>query len=574
MKNVRELVDKEKKKKETETYTCNICTCIINSNLQGSIQCTQCSDWGHRKCAGFKTHAEAVTHKSTYKCKKCEKENEENERLKKQQEKMDMSKTVLGYNGINISKNDIETTKEGRWFNDTIMSCGLQELQSEYRCEEANILLIDPTVTQLIKNYYRKDLIKTVIEDIGIKDSEWTFFIVSNHNNDLMDTAKLGTEESPFSLLVYNKKQNNFFDFDPICLMNGESADKLYKNLKGFLVEGSKVKGTNCSQQKNGYDCGPYTLLFAEKLIQKIIKGEDISTTSIQVEIDEVKRCRLNLQNMIKNRIKAQGEGNKDSNKHKDKGKDGNTRQSPSSGNEGDARKGKTLGDNNNTNGNNGDKGSDKSNRNGSTNNNNMGKGNNLPCWHHNYRICKFGIKCTKTHKPVCEQYKDYGDCRDLNCKLLHQKLCRQYFSLGYCTNNKCWYTHPLKRWQNDSISSNGLSQGNSRDRNNTYGYQNGYQNEYIYGQQSYSYGDNSYNNQNDHRTYRNRGGGSRNRQNAHKDYSYGTQWDNRGQPIFLGKQQASIDMGRIVTDLMGAVKRMNTSIERLERGQINRWTQ
>ena len=184
---------------------------------------------------------------------------------------------------------------------------------------------------------------------------------------------------------------------------------------------------------------------------------------------------------MIKNRIKAQGEGNKDSNKHKDKGKDGNTRQSPSSGNEGDARKGKTLGDNNNTNGNNGDKGRDKSNRNGSTNNNNMGKGNNLPCWHHNYRICKFGINCTKTHKPVCEQYKDYGDCRDLNCKLLHQKLCRQYFSLGYCTNNKCWYTHPLKRWQNDSISSNGLSQGNNRDRNNTYGYQNGYQNEYIY---------------------------------------------------------------------------------------------
>ena len=183
---------------------------------------------------------------------------------------------------------------------------------------------------------------------------------------------------------------------------------------------------------------------------------------------------------MIKDRIIAQGEGNKDSNILKDKGKDGNTRQSPSSGNEGDARKGKTLGDNDNTNGNSGDKGRDKSNRNGSTNNNNMGKGNNLPCWYHNYRICKFGIKCTKTHKPVCEQYKDYGDCRDLNCKLLHQKLCRQYFSLGYCTNNKCWYTHPLKRWQNDSISSNGLSQGNNRDRN-TYGYQNGYQNEYIY---------------------------------------------------------------------------------------------
>ena len=137
-----------------------------------------------------------------------------------------------------------------------------------------------------------------------------------------MDTAKLGTGGSHFSLLVYNKKQNTFFDFDPIYHMNVESVGKLYKNLKGFLVEGSKVEGTICSQQNNGYDCGPYTLLFAEKLIQKIIKGEDISTISIQFETDEVKRCRLNLQNTIKNRIKALGEGNKDSNKHKDKGKD------------------------------------------------------------------------------------------------------------------------------------------------------------------------------------------------------------------------------------------------------------
>lgn len=584
MKNVRELVDKEKKKKQTKTYTCNICTCVINSNLQGSIQCTQCSDWGHRKCAGFKTHAEAVTHKSTYKCNKCKKNYEENERLKKQQEIMDMSKTVLGYNGINISKNDIETTKEGRWFNDTIMSCGLQELQSEYRCEEANILLIDPTVTQLIKNYHRKDLIKTVVEDIGIKDSEWTLFIVSNHNNDLMDTAKLGTGGSHFSLLVYNKKQNTFFDFDPILLMNGESVNKLYKNLKGFLAEDSKLKRTICSQQKNGYDCGPYTLLFAEKLIHKIIKGEDVSTTSIQVEMDEVKRCRLNLQNMIRDRIKSQGEGNKDSNNHKDKdgmddtsrrtgkaGKDGHNRQSPTPGNEGDARKRKTIGDNNKINGNIGDKRSDKSSGNGSTSNNNMGKGNNLPCWYHNYRICKFGKRCTKIHKPVCEKYKDYGDCRDLNCKLLHQKLCRQYFSLGYCTNDKCWYTHPLKRWQSDPISpSNRLPQGNNRHRNNTYGYQN----EYIYDQGSYSYGDNSYNNQNYHHTHRNSGGGSRNRQNRQQDYTYGMQWDNMGQPNFLGNQQAPIDMGRVVTDLMGAVKRMNTSIERLERGQINRWTQ
>ena len=82
-----------------------------------------------------------------------------------------------------------------------------------------------------------------------------------------------------------------------------------------------------------------------------------------------------------------------------------------------------------------------------------------------------------------------------------------------------------------------------------------------------------SYNNQNDHRSYRNGGGGSRDRQSAHRDYSYGTQWDNKGQPNFLERQQASMDMGQMVTELMGAMRRMNAGMERLERGQINRWT-
>ena len=58
------------------------------------------------------------------------------------------------------------------------------------------------------------------------------------------------------------------------------------------------------------------------------------------------------------------------------------------------------------------------------------------------------------------------------------------------------------------------------------------------------------------------------------QDYTYGTHWGNKGQQFFLGNQQAPIDMGRIVTDLVGAVKRMNTRIERLERRHINNWTQ
>ena len=33
------------------------------------------------------------------------------------------------------------------------------------------------------------------------------------------------------------------------------------------------------------------------------------------------------------------------------------------------------------------------------------------------------------------------------------------------------------------------------------------------------------------------------------------------------------MDMGQMVTELMGAMRRMNAGMERLERGQVNRWT-
>ena len=96
------------------------------------------------------------------------------------------------------------------------MSCGIQKLLSEYDCDVAKIKLVDPTMTQLIKNYYKKDLVKVILDDIGLADAEWVLFVVSDHDKDLMDSARLGTSGSHFSLLVYSKKQNTSFDFDSV----------------------------------------------------------------------------------------------------------------------------------------------------------------------------------------------------------------------------------------------------------------------------------------------------------------------------------------------------------------------
>ena len=81
---------------------------------------------------------------------------------------------------------------------------------SEYDCDIAKIKLVDPIITQLLKNYCRKDFIKIVFDDIGLADEELILFIVSNHDNDLMNSARMGAGGSHCSLLVYSKKQNTF----------------------------------------------------------------------------------------------------------------------------------------------------------------------------------------------------------------------------------------------------------------------------------------------------------------------------------------------------------------------------
>ena len=102
---------------------------------------------------------------------------------------MDKNKIILGYNGINLRKNDIESIELGKWFNDTVMSCGVQKLPSEYDCDTNKIKLVDPLMTQLLKHYYKKDTVKAILDDIGLADAEWILFVVSDYDSDLMDSA-------------------------------------------------------------------------------------------------------------------------------------------------------------------------------------------------------------------------------------------------------------------------------------------------------------------------------------------------------------------------------------------------
>ena len=89
------------------------------------------------------------------------------------------------------------------------------------------------------------------------------------------------------------------------------------------MADGSMLKDATCPQQGNGFDCGPYTLLFMERVIEKINTKEDI--TPIHVKAEDVMRYRSNLQKLIEE-IRSKNEGNKDSQDPKDNDKNKNSK--------------------------------------------------------------------------------------------------------------------------------------------------------------------------------------------------------------------------------------------------------
>ena len=91
--------------------------------------------------------------------------------------------------------------------------------------ETNKILLVQPAMVQLLQLHEREH-VKEQKKQLNIANYDWIFFPV-NDRKDPMD----GDGGSHFSLVIYSKKENRFFHFDPIRGLNRRSALDLMTNL-------------------------------------------------------------------------------------------------------------------------------------------------------------------------------------------------------------------------------------------------------------------------------------------------------------------------------------------------------
>merc|ERR1712121_37688 len=112
----------------------------------------------------------------------------------------------------------------------------------------------------------------------------------------------MGEGGSHWSLLLYisDKRDVNFYHYDPIRGANNRQANKLVRKLSEtntFCKSKLKVEEVLVPNQIIGHDCGIYTMIYAGLLAGDITNG--IDPKPINITPEEVNKCRERLRKKI-----------------------------------------------------------------------------------------------------------------------------------------------------------------------------------------------------------------------------------------------------------------------------------
>ena len=165
------------------------------------------------------------------------------------------------------------------------------------------------------------------------------------------------------------------------------------------------VKYVMCPRQMNGYDCGPYTIMYSEKIAENIEAGMEIT----KMRDFDAKDYRMKLRRKIE-KVNLNVEIFKEDEK-------------------------KELGHK---------KEKNIPNRDGKELNHINKEERKKECWHYTNRTCRFNNKCRDEHKQHCKEMIENGYCFDQACKLGHPRICRDIFDTGRCKRYICRHFHPI----------------------------------------------------------------------------------------------------------------------------------
>ena len=188
------------------------------------------------------------------------------------------NETLTTIDGIQITKEDRLSLQNGKNVTCTIISLFIKkfEVNNKKLLEVNKILMIQPAMAQLLQ-LQERTYVKEQKKYLNMTKYDWILFPISNRENPME-----GDGGKHFSLLIFSKCEHKFFHFDPINGINRKNALDLMINLmdsesvnkEGSLYKLPVFEEVKCEQQRNGFDCGIFTMNYMADAIEKINKGD------------------------------------------------------------------------------------------------------------------------------------------------------------------------------------------------------------------------------------------------------------------------------------------------------------
>ena len=208
------------------------------------------------------------------------------------------SSTTLSLLDIVFFDEDVLSLNEGKWISDSIIAFWFKYLSEIVYKENQNILFIPPSVTQVLKAGFTDDF-DMIWWPLNICQKKYIVMAVNDNK-----VNKSGGQH--WSLLVYTAKENLWYHYDSLKNFNLEEARFLVGRLQEYIRPGATPRFTaaSCTQQDNNYDCGAYTMIYAQK-IAGILTREDHSLMAINplaVVKEDTKRLRDKVRGWITSR--------------------------------------------------------------------------------------------------------------------------------------------------------------------------------------------------------------------------------------------------------------------------------
>ena len=236
---------------------------------------------------------------------------------------------------------------------DSHIQVAIEDIEKYGENKNGSTLYFVPSLSHFIKLAPQNNVESQLNQSDATRKHHIVFFV-----NDCNGNQGSG-EGSHWSLLVYERDRNTWYHMDSGKNANAPYAKQImYKVNKYFVNQGSLINPkTNyvecsCTQQQNGYDCGPLAILFAKNITKKIANGESLHTCKVDENKTHYVRDRIHTQ--INNKLWYLEKGEVRTNNTMNHDKDVMVKRKV--------------------------------------------------CWFYKYRECKFGRKCSHWHPPDVRQ--------------------------------------------------------------------------------------------------------------------------------------------------------------------------